>query len=323
MKSRHLFVMAMLAATAVNSVWAQNSESLYAGDPGGSDRTYTSEELGGGSMSSGSYSTPGSYGTEYKGVDDFFRVREANPNVKECVWQFELNTAWQTFRSGSGRDDDWNVGASIKYGITEDLFAEFAVLPVNIGDGNAIEGYSNHDGGWWNDRKGVGDSGNGESSVKLFWRFLREQEVMPAMAVWSEMRLPTGVGSEKVDFDLHFNMTKTIIERLRAHLTGWGRSANGSRGDYNDSFFGSRRDFQWGLGTGVDYALNEENMLVLNYENRSSNYDGNANTNHYEAGWVHDLTETQQLMISAIYDDVRGEQEGPRWTAQFQWSIAF
>lgn len=323
MKPRHLFVMAMLAALAVNSVRAQSSESLYAGDPdGASGRTFTSEEYGGASMTAGPDATPGPYGTDYLGVDDFFRVREANPNIKHCVWQFELNTAWQTFRNGSGRDDDWNVGASIKYGISDDVFAEFEVLPVNLGDGNGFRGYGN-DRGFFGDNKGGGDSGNGESNLKLFWRFLREQEVMPAMAVWSELRLPTGAGSAKLDWNVHLNMTKTIVDRLRAHLTGWAETANGSRGDFDDGFFGDRRDFQWGFGTGVDYSLNEQNLLVLNYENRSSNYDGNANTNHYEAGWVHHLTETQQLMVSAIYDDVRGEQEGPRWTAQFQWSVAF
>lgn len=308
MKTKHLFVVALVGVLAVNAALAQHSESLYAGD----------------STASASGGSDGPAGSDYLGVDDFFRVREANPNVKDCVWQFELKSAWSTWRSGSGRDDDLTFSPSIKYGVTEDLFLEFEVLPVNIGDGGDFAARGDVSGRRGRPNRGIsGDEGNGEINLKLFWRFLREQDVMPAMAVWSELRLPTGEGSEKMDWNIHLNMTKTIFDRFRAHLTGWAETANGSRGDFDNDRFGGRRDFQWGFGTGVDYSLDESNVLVLNYENRSSNYDGNANVNSFEAGWVHHLSASQQLMVGAVYDDVRGLQEGPRWTGKVQWSVAF
>ena len=308
MKVRQIYVAALVMVLAVGSAMAQHSESLYAGDA----PSYAIQADGSDSPS----------GSGYLGVDDFFRIREANPNVKSCQWQFELNSAWSTFRSGAGRDDDWTVGASLKYGITDDVFAEFEVLPVNFGDGSDFSARSNRF-RFGRRRNVTGDDGNGESNLKLFWRFLREQDIMPAMAVWSELRLPTGEGSSKMDWNIRLNATKTIWDRFRAHMAGWLETDNGARGGFDNRFFGDRRNFQWGMGAGVDYSLDEQNVLVLNYENRSSEYDGNSNTNSFEAGWVHHLSPSQQLMVGTVYDDTRGFQEGPRWTAKVQWSVAF
>lgn len=273
----------------------------------------------------------------YLGVDDFFWVREANPNVRGGQWQIETKAAWTTWKSGLGHDDDLLFTPSIKYGITDDLNVELEVLPLNIGDGARIDGYRDS-------RDGMGDL-----NLKLFWRFLEEQDLIPAMALWTETRIPFGAHSEKIDATAHLNLTKTIHEKIRVHATGYLTTANGARGDgdrdpgerggrrnrwvyrgwgfnngdLDDYWIGDRRHVQWGLGMGFDYSIDEKNLLVMNYLNKSSDYYGNANTNIIGAGWVHHLTDNQQLLVGVDYADTRGTFEGPRWTTKAQWSISF
>lgn len=260
----------------------------------------------------------------YRGVDDFFVVREANSNVRKNQFQLEFKTGWSTYDSNRGKDDDWTVTPSIKYGITDMINVELEVLPINIGDGTEINGYSGS------------NDGTGDLNLKLYWQLLAERDLIPALALWSETRIPTGEGSEKMDETVHLNLTKTVHERVRVHLEGFLKSANGARGDGDrdwrwdrrifhddDEGIGDRRHFQWGLGMGADYKVDEKNLIVLNYMNRSSEYYGNGNANILGAGWVHHLTDKQQIMVGLDYCDYHGNNEGPRWTTKAQYSISF
>lgn len=248
--------------------------------------------------------------TEYHGVDDFFNVREANPNVRAGQWQLETRTAWSTYRGGR-MDDDFTVSPSIKYGITDDVFAELEVLPLNFGDGSNIA-----------DREDL-DYGQGETNLKVFWRFMREQDLMPAMALSAEMRLPTGCNSSKVDGTLNLHMTKHIASQLRFHMLGFIKTANGARGDFDHPSIGDRRHFQWGVGPGFDYSLDDRNLLVFNYLNRSDDYYGHQNNNLLELGWVHHLADNQQLMLAATAEVHPDETTGAHWTGKVQYSIAW
>lgn len=266
----------------------------------------------------------------YRGVDDFFVVREANSNVRQGQFQIETKVDfWATHKSGRGRDDDFKITPSVKYGITDQINVELEVLPINLFDGTAINGVDGS------------NDGTGDLNLKLFFQLVCEKDLIPAVAVWSETRIPTGEGSEKMDQTFHLNLTKTVCKNVRWHFQNYIRSANGARGDgdrdwgWNDPWYyrdrrhgdeegiGDRRHFQWGIGTGFDYQINECNLLVLNYMNRSSNYYGNANSNVLGAGWVHHLSDKQQIMVGIDYDDNHGDAEGARWTTKAQWSIAF
>lgn len=248
----------------------------------------------------------------YRGVDDFFIVREANPNVRQGQWQLELGGRWSTYSGKHDRDDNIHTTHSIKYGITDDLNAELEVLPINLGDGGEIEGFDD-----------VDRDGAGELNAKLFWRFVHERDWTPAMALWTELRIPTGEGSSKVDNTWHLSITKTLAKNLRGHLQGMVKTANGGRGDEDSLEIGDRRHFQWGAGAGLDYSIDDKNLLVLNYMNKTSNYYGKGNTNTVGAGWVHHLTESQQLMVGVDYADSHGRNEDPRWTGKLQWSITW
>ena len=76
--------------------------------------------------------------------------------------------------------------------------------------------------------------------------------------------------------------------------------------------------------TCLDFAVNDQNVFLINYQNRSSEYDGNGTTNAYEVGWVHHLAENQQLMLATTYNDTQGDwEEGAEWNARVQWSISW
>ncbi|MBI5764725.1 MAG: hypothetical protein HZA51_14510 [Planctomycetes bacterium] len=245
----------------------------------------------------------------FKGVNDFFNIREANSDVKACEWEFMIGSNWSTFHSRKHRDDDFTMTPSIKYGITDDLFAEMELLPVNLGDGLNLP---NSDGA----------DGTGDIALKLFWQFLHETDCLPAMAIWGEARLPTGENSEKVDGTLNLNLTKTICGPLRAHLQGFVMTANGSRGDWDRIEFGDRRHFQWGVGPGLDYAINECNMIVFNYLNRSSDYYGSHNNNILELGYVYTINECSYLR-AAVDVDTHSDADGAHWSAKIQYAYSF
>ena len=250
-------------------------------------------------------------GGDYREVSAFFNVREANANVTQGEWEFEAPFAWET--SSNGKDDDFSLGASLKYGFTDDVFVELEVLPVMLGDG--------------------GDQGNGELALVLFTQWVHESGDMPAFATWAEMRIPSGHDSSGVDGELHFNLTKTLADKLRGHLEGYIMTANGARGgesNNNDWRFpwgfgrdgdeGDRRHFQWGIGPGIDYQCTEKTIGIINYINRSSEEEGGHNQNILEIGLVRELAEKQHLK-AAIDIGLDGNDETPNFGAKLQWSI--
>ncbi|MFH1109266.1 MAG: hypothetical protein V1790_08740 [Planctomycetota bacterium] len=255
-------------------------------------------------------------GGDYREVSAFFNVREANANVIQGEWEFEVPFAWET--SSNGKDDDVSLGASLKYGFTDDLFLELEVMPVMLGDG--------------------GDQGNGELALVLFTQWVHESGDMPAFATWAEMRMPSGHDSSGVDGELHFNVTKTLADKFRGHLEGYIMTANGARGGesnnndwrfawggwggWRDSREGDRRHFQWGIGPGIDYQCTEKTIGIINYINRSSEEYGAHNQNILEIGLAHELAEKQHLK-AAVDIGLDGRDETPNFGAKVQWSIDF
>lgn len=281
-------------------------------------------------------------GGDYRGVDDFFMVREANANVDEGQWEFEIGAAWGTHKSSSGRDDLFTLTPSLKYAFSDTFNIELGFLPLNIGDGRGFgtsdPGYSgnggardwtdygqdrrfNRRGNWWGGGDNEISNGNGDVNFKTYCEFLSEAEAWLAAAFWTDLRIPTGNGSEKVDANFTLNLTKTIVEGVRAHIQGSLMTANGSRGDAD--IFGDRRDFQYGIGVGFDFAIDDSNTVLVSYMNRASEYEGNASTNGYEIGWVTALADNQHLQLGVNYADVRGETEGPRWTGKVQYAFSW
>lgn len=229
----------------------------------------------------------------YREISDFFNVREANANVRQGEWEWELEGGWST---GSGGDDDGFFASSIKYGYMDELFIELDVLPIEFGDG--------------------GDRGAGDLGLTMFWQFAWEYEWTPAMALWASMRAPTGDGSEKIDGEVHFNVTRTLAPKFRGHLEGFVLSANGARDGSEDV----RRHFQWGAGGGFDYQFSDATIGTINYLHTSSQEYGHKNNHVVQVGVAHKVAENQTLKLALDFG-VDGLNETPNVGAKLQWAL--
>jgi hypothetical protein len=250
----------------------------------------------------------------FREVSDFFNIREANANLEQGRWELEIRGGWSKgtesgekggglgFFDGEGDDGDDDhafTAATLKYGFTDDFYAEIGLAPITVGEG--------------------GEHGAGDTTLALFYQFVHETGAVPAMAVWAEGRFPTGDGSSGVDGELHLNFTKTFAERWRAHLGGFIETANGAPGGEDEE---NRRNFQWGLGPGIDYQIDDETIAILNYINRASEEDGNPNQNIVQIGLDRRIAPGQHIK-AAVDFGVDGNESTPDISAKIQWSIEF
>jgi hypothetical protein len=281
---------------------------------------------------------------EFREVNRFFNLREANPDVHQGEWLVEVRTLWNTRSDGS--DDDVAIQPAISYGVTDDLMVELDVMAMNLGDG--------------------GGQGNGDLALTLLYRFMKESETLPAVAGWSEMRIPTGDGSSGVDASFNVSLTKTLVEKLRLNLGGGVETLNGARGDeggyerpgrefaherfksrvrehltpfalpeifhraeFARSFYRAfgvsepgRRSFRWNVAVGLDYALTPQTIGLLNYLHRSSEEEGLRNQHILEVGVSHALAEHH--VIKAAFDiGLTGAADTPNFEAKIQYGFSF
>lgn len=230
----------------------------------------------------------------YREISDFFNIREAYANLEEGEWEFETWIEWDTM---DGRDDNFGPILSLKYGLSDTMWVELEVEQINIGDG--------------------GEQGNGELELLLFKQWWDEEEILPAFATWAEMRIPSGEGSSGVDGDLHFTFTKQLAPNWRGHIDGFVETANGARGGADRAL---RRDFEWGVGPGIDYSFSDDTIATVNYLHRSSDELGNSDLNILEVGGSHRIAENQFLKL-AFDVGLDGGEETPNFAAKLLWSI--
>ncbi|MHC5110035.1 MAG: hypothetical protein ACYTHJ_09165 [Planctomycetota bacterium] len=262
---------------------------------------------------------------KHRHIDDFFNVREAFSDLEAGQFSFEFGMGWTT--GGLGGDDDFGLWQRLAYGITDKTYVQISVLPLNLGDGSG--------------------EGNGELGFTFYTQCWDETDVLPAFAFSSDLRIPSGEGSEKVDAAFNFHLTKTILPQLRANLNAFVMTANGRRGDppissrgdlaeldldqgtlydlfrlriNNDEY--DRRHFQWGTGFGLDYLFSDATVGTLNYLMRSNDHYGHANDHILELGVAHELSESQRLKF-AIDIGLDGRDENENFGAKLAWEIDF
>lgn len=230
---------------------------------------------------------------DYREVSSFYNIREANANLEKGEWEFETTFEWSTT---SHEHDEVIFEPSIKYGFTNNFWVELNV-PLKLGEG--------------------GEQGNGDLGLELFYQFLHESESMPAMATWAAMRIPSGEGSSGVDASFHLVATKHVATKCRAHIEGFVETANGYRGGDEDE---DRRNFQWGVGPGFDYQVDDKTIAIVNYLNRSSEEFGHHNQNILELGVAREIAEGQHIK-AALDIGLDGADETPNLAVKLQWSI--
>jgi len=231
----------------------------------------------------------------YREISSFFNIREANANVEKGEWELELETGWET---GNGGDDDVFFGSSLKYGLDDATYLELEVIPINLGDG--------------------GDQGAGELELTLFHQWTSESDAPVAFATWASMRIPSGDGSEGVDGTLSGAITKSLGGNWRVHLNGYVMTANGVMGDGDDE---NRRDFQWGIGPGLDYQFDDCTIGTINYINRSADQYGESNDGILEVGFVRKIADNQHLKFAVDVDVHGGNDDIANVGAKLQWTI--
>lgn len=235
-------------------------------------------------------------GSDFHGINELFNVREANPNVRQGAWEVLVSSGWLT---QSGTDDNYYLASSVKYGVTDDMFVALELYPMNLGDG--------------------GHQANGDIGLYLFNRFVKETDMLPAIAAGARVRFPSGQGSSGVDGEMYGYLTKKVIDRLRAHFNGYVMTANGERGRQDTD---DRRHFQWGVGPGFDYQIDDKTTALLNYINRSNPNYGQHNQNILELGATHNITQGQDVRL-ALDIGLDGQESTPNFAVKLQYGIAF
>ena len=276
----------LLASTAMAKAPARGDDSLDFHLAYAPADEMTTEETG---VESVTYAE----GSDYREVSDFFNIREANANVEQGEWEVEVEFEWFTGK-GEG-DDSFGVLPNIKYGFTDDMWLEVEVLAENLGDG--------------------ANQGNGDLAILFFYQFLHEDGTLPALAAWIDSRIPTGDSSSGVDGALHFNLTKTIADNFRFNFEAYARTANGGPGDEDEG----RRPFQWGMGPGLDYQIDDQTIVLVNYLNRSSEETGHPNQNILECGLARELFEGSHLKAAADVG-LDGHEETPEFGVKLEWT---
>lgn len=195
-------------------------------------------------------------------------------------------------------DDDFGVGQSLFWGPCEN--AEISLdLPYNLGDGKD---------------SGDGLDGNTDLTIGLLYRFWQEQDWLPAFAMSSKLRLPTGHDSSGVDAEFRGHLTKTIAGDLRGHANAFLITVNGN----NDP---DLRHFQWGFVFGVDFPLTaaKDLWMILDYVHRSSEHYGASNMNMAEAGIEWEFAEGKSFHFSTQVglDD---NEDTPNWGARIGYT---
>lgn len=234
---------------------------------------------------------------EYRGVSSFFNIREANSNVKRGEWEFELTFE---YFSQSGESDEFELAQSLKYGVTDEFHIELEVFEP-LGEG--------------------GNAGAGDMRLTLFYQFLRETETLPAIGGFASMRIPSGDGSSGVDGRFSLIATKSFLdERLRFHLQGFVETVNGTTGQSDEDF----RHFQWGVGPGIDFRIDDMTLVLLNYLHRVNPEEGEPNQNLLELGLVRDLGQLGQAhhgVKLALDLGLDGHESTPNFGAKAQWYV--
>jgi hypothetical protein len=177
-------------------------------------------------------------------------------------------------------DDNHVIAPSLVWGPCPNVQVSLD-LPINLGDSGDADG---------------GYDGNGDLRLGLQYRFWEGSpgDWVPAFAMSTTLRLPTGAHSSGVDGELRAIFSNEYDSGLRSHLNGFVVTVNGD----NEP---DLRDFQWGLVVGMDGPLCADGAVrwVADYMHRNSFHEGASNMNVLELGseWV--MAENSKLGMSA------------------------
>ncbi|MCC6270865.1 MAG: hypothetical protein IT190_06275 [Microbacteriaceae bacterium] len=140
---------------------------------------------------------------------------------------------------------------------------------------------------------------------------------MPAFALRNYVRIPSGIGSSGVDYELRGLITKSIVPgSTRLHFNPFAKSINGD----NDE---DAEDFQYGMAVGVDHRLNDYWVLIADYIYSSAESEGDNAANHEaEFGLDWKLADHQKLGFAFLVG-LDGDDDGPAFGAEVSYMFSF
>jgi len=255
---------------------------------------------------------------------ELWNITDATP-VPHGQIDLRFTVRWIPEPPDSSEQDDFIFQPSIVWGVFENVETSINV-PIWFGDG---------------EDRGNDQDGNYDTNWGALWRFYQGEGYWPAMALASTVRIPTGEGSDKLDAELRLALTNEYDSGLRSHVNGWLKTVNGTNNDtspfirnsrIDDTFddrgpndtSGYTRDFQWGVGVGLDGAMPRmENVRwVLDCIYRSSETNGENDIVEAEGGFEWQVADNQKVGLSAKANLDHGNNDIAPYAASFTYAIS-
>ncbi len=212
-------------------------------------------------------------------LDGPYFLRSADP-LEAGEMELKFNYGFET---SSEEADEHEFEFVFEWGLVEDT--EFILeVPVTLGEGKV--------------------EGNGDiAEFGFHTRFWDEGDWMPAFAMRNLIRIPTGYQSDGVDYTARGLFTKTIIPgTMRLHFNPFFTSVNGNLDK-------AERHFQWGAAIGFDYRVNDDLILIADYQHRSSENEGVRDQHSLELGADWELAPDQILAFQTEFE-LDGDSHG-------------
>ncbi len=208
-----------------------------------------------------------------------FNVTDATP-FATCAVDLRLAFRWESESAPANAgdsNDDFLVQPVLVWGAAENLELSFTT-PIDIGDGGHIPGQAD---------------GHHDDYVGLLWRLKEQDDCWPALALASNLRIPTGQRSNGVDWELRLALTNEYDSGIRSHLNFFAITAN------HDNYE-NLRHFQYGAVAGLDGPLCGDGAVrwVFDYMYRIGQHDGGGGKNIAEAGWQWQIDDCNKLGMS-------------------------
>lgn len=196
------------------------------------------------------------------------------------------------FERTNGAGEEHELEFVLEWGLMENN--EFILeIPVTIGEGKL--------------------EGNGDiAEFGLHTKFWDETDTCPAFAMRNLIRIPTGYKSDGIDYLARGLFTKTLIPgTMRLHFNPFAKTINGNL-EHNT------RRFQWGAAIGFDYWINDDLLVIVDYQNFSSTTEGNSNQQVIEFGADWEFADNEKLGLQVEFE-VDGDSHG----SDFGFSISY
>lgn len=222
----------------------------------------------------------------------------------------DFKTIFDYGTSSDGSDDDVGNRVEVQWGFLEG-HEMVLKLPLNYGDG---------------------EDGNYDLSVGWQWKLHEgDGSLLPAFAIYNELRTPSGYHSSGFDWEIRGVFTWDVNPgTCRLHLNPFVRFMDTDnlesnlRGDDDYNFLWgdddevSGRHFAAGGVIGFDGRLSDSTIVNIDYIIDSGRLDGDSLQHSMEAGMDYQVAENHTLSWATRWT-LDGDDQGDNWGLALSW----